>query len=94
MRISRVEVRFFNRPAAKDPIRDALQALTGGGTVEVELVADDGLVGRSSTSFGRVDGAPETLATLIKTELAPKLPGRDPFSPAATRSWSARSSRT
>jgi L-alanine-DL-glutamate epimerase-like enolase superfamily enzyme len=79
MRIARVEVRHAVRPAAKDPIRDALQTLTGGGTVEVEVVADDGLVGRSSTSFGRLDGAPETLATLIKTELAPRLSGRDPF---------------
>src|SRR5205823_3149991 len=79
MHIARVEVRSTRRPAAKDPIRDALQTLSGGGSVEVELVADDGLVGRSQTHFGRIDGAPETLATLIKTELAPKVAGRDPF---------------
>jgi L-alanine-DL-glutamate epimerase-like enolase superfamily enzyme len=79
MRVTRVEVRFTNRPAAKEPIRDALQTLSGGGSVEVELIADDGLVGRASTHFGRIDGAPKTLATLIEAELAPKVVGRDPF---------------
>ena len=79
MRIKRVDVRFSVRPAAKEPIRDALQTLTGGGSVEVEIVADDGLVGHSSSNFGRIDGAPKALATLIEAELAPKLIGRDPF---------------
>jgi L-alanine-DL-glutamate epimerase-like enolase superfamily enzyme len=79
MRVTRVDVRHSSRPASKDPIRDALQTLTGGGSVEVEVTTDDGLVGRASTSFGRLDGAPKTLATLIETELVPKLIGRDPF---------------
>lgn len=79
MRVSQVQARFTNRPAAKEPIRDALQTLSGGGSVEVELVADDGLVGRSSTHFGRIDGAPKTLATLIETQLAAVVKGRDPF---------------
>ncbi len=79
MRIKRVDVKFSVRPAAKEPIRDALQTLSGGGSVDVEIIADDGLVGRSNSHFGRIDGAPKTLATLIETELAPKLIGRDPF---------------
>ncbi len=79
MHINRVETKFNNRPHAKQPIRDALQTLTGGGEVTLELIADDGLVGRSTTHFGRLDGAPKTLATLIETELAPLLIGRDPF---------------
>jgi L-alanine-DL-glutamate epimerase-like enolase superfamily enzyme len=79
MRVLRCEVQFHPRPAAKEPIRDALQTLSGGGSVEVALVADDGLVGKSTTSFGRIDGAPKTLATLIEVELGPKVIGRDPF---------------
>jgi L-alanine-DL-glutamate epimerase-like enolase superfamily enzyme len=79
MRIQRVEVRYQTRLPAKEPIRDALQTLSGGGSVELELVADDGLVGKSATSFGRIDGAPKTLATLIEAELGPRLIGRDPF---------------
>jgi L-alanine-DL-glutamate epimerase-like enolase superfamily enzyme len=79
MRVTRVEIRHSNRPAAKEPIRDALQTLTGGGSVEVEVIADNGLTGRASTSFGRIDGAPKTLAIMIESELVPKLIGRDPF---------------
>ncbi len=79
MRIATVSVRFAVRPTAAEPIRDALQALTGGGSVTVEIKTDDGLVGRSETSFGRIDGAPKSLATLIESELVPKLIGRDPF---------------
>jgi len=79
MRVTRVETSFTNRAAAKDPIRDALQTLSGGGSVSVEITADDGLVGHAMMSFGRIDGAPKTLATLIETELAPKVIGRDPF---------------
>jgi L-alanine-DL-glutamate epimerase-like enolase superfamily enzyme len=79
MRVTRIEVRHTNRPAAKEPIRDALQTLSGGGSVEVQVFADDGLVGKGGSSFGRIDGAPKTLATLIETELVPKVVGRDPF---------------
>jgi L-alanine-DL-glutamate epimerase-like enolase superfamily enzyme len=51
--------------------------LTGGGSVTVEVVADDGLVGVGRTSFGRGDGAPHTLAVLVEEALAPLVVGRD-----------------
>ena len=77
MRIKEVRVGYERRPHAERPIRDALQTLSGGGSVSVEVVADDGLVGEARTSFGRGDGAPRTLAVLVEEELAPKLVGRD-----------------
>lgn len=77
MKIKEVRVSYQNRPHAENPIRDALQTLTGGGSVSVEVESDDGLVGRGGSSFGRIDGAPRTLAVLIEEELAPKVVGRD-----------------
>ncbi len=61
------------------PIRDALQVLDGGGTVRVRVEADDGLVGVSSTSFGRLRAAPGVLASFVNEELAPEVVGEDPF---------------
>ena len=77
MQIKDVRVAYERRPHSAQPIRDALQTLSGGGNVTVEVVADDGLVGRATTSFGRGDGAPRTLAVLVEEELAPKVIGRD-----------------
>lgn len=73
MKVKEIRVSYAVRPRAADPIRDALQTLTGGGSVTVEIEAEDGLVGVGSSSFGRVDGAPRTLAVLIEEELAPKV---------------------
>ncbi|WP_084678392.1 mandelate racemase/muconate lactonizing enzyme family protein [Actinopolymorpha alba] len=75
--IKEVRVEYARRPHAERPIRDALQTLSGGGHVAVEVIADDGLVGQATTSFGRGDGAPHTLAVLIEEELAPKVVGQD-----------------
>ncbi|HEY6739192.1 MAG TPA: mandelate racemase/muconate lactonizing enzyme family protein [Actinopolymorphaceae bacterium] len=77
MRIDEIRVAFRNRPRAERPTRDALQTLTGGGEVTVEVVADDGCTGSATTSFGRIDGAPRTLAVLIEEELSPVAIGQD-----------------
>lgn len=79
MRITQVQVRFQNRPHEESPIRDALQTLSGGGYVELEITTDDGIVGKGSSHFGRIDGAPETLALLVRKQLAHMVEGRDPF---------------
>lgn len=76
MKITQVDVRQQKRPPSTTPIRDALQTLSGGGHVEVSVKTDDGLTGYSSTHFGRNDGAPNVLATLVREELAPVLLGR------------------
>lgn len=77
MRIKEVRVSYDVHPHAAEPIRDALQTLTGGGSVSVEISTSDGLVGLGGSSFGRCDGAPRTLAVLIEEELAPLLVGQD-----------------
>jgi L-alanine-DL-glutamate epimerase-like enolase superfamily enzyme len=77
VRVKEIRVRHQQRPHSAEPIRDALQTLSGGGSVTVEIEATDGLVGTGSTSFGRIDGAPRTLATLIEEELVPVVLGRD-----------------
>ncbi len=77
MKVKDVWVQFQQRPHSAEPIRDALQTLSGGGSVSVQIESDDGLVGVGGSSFGRIDGAPRTLATLIEEELVPLVIGRD-----------------
>ena len=79
MHISRVEVTATLAAAPERPARDALQTLSGGGTVRVRLITEDGLTGEGSTGFGRLPGAVETLKVLIENELAPLVQGKDPF---------------
>jgi L-alanine-DL-glutamate epimerase-like enolase superfamily enzyme len=83
MKITGVEVTYEVAGPRERPIRDALQTLDGGGTVRVAVEARDGLsdrvVGRSSTSFGRLRAAPALLAALIREELTPEVLGEDPF---------------
>lgn len=79
MRITRVSANGEVAPPRADPIRDALQVLDGGGSVHVRIETDDGVVGESATSFGRLRGAVPTLAALINEELAPAVEGQDPF---------------
>src|SRR5690606_10164113 len=76
MRVSRVRATFRSRSHSERPIRDALQTLSGGGWVDVE-VESDGLVGTSTTYFGRVDGAPRSLAVLVEEVLAPEVVGKE-----------------
>jgi L-alanine-DL-glutamate epimerase-like enolase superfamily enzyme len=78
MKIVSIETRAHVRAPDPSPIRDALQALPGAGSVEVLLTADDGLVGQGDAGFGRIAGGPETLKALIDRELAPLVAGRDP----------------
>lgn len=78
MRVKDIRVDYQQRPHSAQPIRDALQTLSGGGSVSLRIETTDGLVGTASTSFGRIDGAPRTLATLIEEELAPLVVGQDP----------------
>ncbi len=83
MRITDVEVTYEVATPRARPNRDALQTLDGGGVVQVRITAQDGLSdsvsGVSSTSFGRLRGAPGVLAQLIREELAPEVQGEDPF---------------
>jgi L-alanine-DL-glutamate epimerase-like enolase superfamily enzyme len=83
VKITAIDVTYEVAPPRARPIRDALQTLDGGGTVRVEITAEDGMsdrvVGRSSTGFGRLRGAPGVLSQLIREELVPEVIGEDPF---------------
>lgn len=77
MKVKDVHVDYRVRPHSPDAPRDALQTLSGGGSVGVRIVADDGLEGTSDTHLGRVDGGPATLATLIREILRPVVLGAE-----------------
>ncbi|MBB3329151.1 L-alanine-DL-glutamate epimerase-like enolase superfamily enzyme, partial [Friedmanniella antarctica] len=51
---------------AKDhPVRDAIQTLDRDGRCLVRIETDDGVVGESSTYFGREEASPALLAHLV-----------------------------
>jgi L-alanine-DL-glutamate epimerase-like enolase superfamily enzyme len=79
MRVTQIETTATLSPAAERPIRDALQTLSGGGSVVVRVRTDDDHIGEGSAFFGRIGGAAKTLKVLIDEELAPIVLGRDPF---------------
>ena len=78
MRITKLEITIQRRPPNPNPIRDALQALPGSGSVRVVLHTDRGVSGSGEASFGRIAGGPTALAALIEHELEPMVIGTDP----------------
>ncbi|MBN1674022.1 MAG: mandelate racemase/muconate lactonizing enzyme family protein [Kiritimatiellae bacterium] len=78
MRITNLSVEVRPRQPSANPIRDALQTLGGAGTVDVKLETDTGVTGTGGIYFGRLPGAPDTLAALIRNELEPLVVGADP----------------
>jgi L-alanine-DL-glutamate epimerase-like enolase superfamily enzyme len=78
MRITNLEIAVRNRSPNPSPIRDALQALPGSGSVRVVLHTDKGVSGSGEASFGRIAGGPTALAALIESELKPLVLGTDP----------------
>lgn len=79
MKITQIETTVSQSPPATRPIRDALQTLSGGGSVQVRVHTEDGQVGGGSAFFGRIAGAAATLKALIDGELAPLVMGRNAF---------------
>jgi L-alanine-DL-glutamate epimerase-like enolase superfamily enzyme len=47
--------------------------------VEVHIHSDDGCVGEGTSSFGRIQHAPEILQQIVELELAPQIISEDPF---------------
>src|SRR5262249_33302473 len=60
------------------PGRDALQVLNTHGNCRIEVETSDGVVGKSSINFGRLDAAPAVLAHPINGERAPPAGAKDP----------------
>ena len=61
----------------KTPNRDALQTLTGAGSVRVTVVTEDGVEGVGEAGFGRISGAPDALGALVEHELRPMVIGQN-----------------
>jgi L-alanine-DL-glutamate epimerase-like enolase superfamily enzyme len=79
MKITSVETAVQMQEVKGEPKRDALQALSGGGTVTVTVHSDEGVAGKGSAGFGRVRSAAGTLQRIIDESLAPLVVGEDPF---------------
>ena len=71
MQIKQLDVIVTHQEPNPTPIRDALQALPGSGSVQVRIETVDGVTGRGEVGFGRISGAPQALAALIEHELKP-----------------------
>jgi L-alanine-DL-glutamate epimerase-like enolase superfamily enzyme len=84
MHVTDIEITVERRPPNPNPIRDALQSLPGAGTVRVTLHTDVGVRGTGTVGFGRISGAPDALAGVIKHELCPLVVGTDPAFVRAT----------
>jgi L-alanine-DL-glutamate epimerase-like enolase superfamily enzyme len=78
MRITQLEITVERRQPKPNPIRDALQALPGSGSVRVVLHTDRGVSGSGEIGFGRIAGGPDVLTALIEHELKPLVIGTDP----------------
>ncbi len=60
------------------PLNDALQVLDTSGACRITVTTDEGIVGRGTISFGRLDRGPAVLASLVEEILAPAIIGDDP----------------
>lgn len=78
MKITRITAEAESTRRAR-PVRDALQTLDTRGACRVTIETDEGICGRSSIGFGRLDAAPAVLAHLINDELAPAIVGQPAY---------------
>lgn len=78
MKITKLEIETRAPEPKPNPISDALQTLSGGGSVTVRIETDDGVVGTGSLGFGRIEGAHRSLGALIEHELKPIVIGKSP----------------
>ena len=69
MRVTDLEITVNRREPDPNPKRDALQSLTGSGSVKVVVRTDAGVSGTGDVGFGRVAGAPDALGAVIEHEL-------------------------
>ena len=78
MKITRVTAEAESSPRPR-PSRDALQTLDTRGACRVTIETSDGIAGRASIGFGRLEAAPAVLAHLIEAELAPAIIGQPAY---------------
>lgn len=78
MQIKSLSVRVNRAKPNPNPVTDALQVLSGAGSVELTLETDNGIRGTGDCYFGRVAGAPDALAGVIEHVLKPLVIGTNP----------------
>ncbi len=84
MKITRITAQAESRRRSQ-PLSDALQVLDTHGACRITVETDEGISGRGTISFGRLDQAPAVLAQLVEQMLAPEVIGDDPFLIRAVR---------
>ena len=57
MKVQAIKIDIFPQQPNPNPIRDALQALPGSGSVQVTVTTEDGVSGVGEVGFGRIAGA-------------------------------------
>jgi len=77
MKVQAIKIDIFPQQPNPTPIRDALQALPGSGSVQVTVTTEDGVSGVGEVGFGRIAGAPQALGALIEHELKPLVLNQD-----------------
>jgi L-alanine-DL-glutamate epimerase-like enolase superfamily enzyme len=77
MKVTAVDITPVRREPSARPIRDALQALPGAGSVRVVVHTDEGVSGSGEAWFGRLSGAPDALAAILEHELRPLVLGAE-----------------
>jgi L-alanine-DL-glutamate epimerase-like enolase superfamily enzyme len=77
MKITDVTVAVKPSKSRRPPRRDALQELSSPGSVTATVHTEDGHTGEGHVNFGRMAGAPETLAVLVEKELKPVVVGKE-----------------
>lgn len=78
MTVTEIDVSVQREEPDPDPVRDAIQELPGAGIVTVRVHTENGTTGTGSVRFGRIQAAPDVLATLVKRELKPEVIGTAP----------------
>jgi L-alanine-DL-glutamate epimerase-like enolase superfamily enzyme len=79
MKVTEIEAVVRMHEVRGEPKRDALQVLSGGGSVTVTVRTDEGVSGKGSAGFGRIRSAADLLKRIVDEELAPLVLGEDPF---------------
>lgn len=77
MKITKVSAEIVSEPNPR-PVRDAIQLLDRRGHCKVTIETDEGHLGKSDISFGRVASSPGILGKIVTEQLGPEIIGADP----------------
>ncbi len=85
LKITGIETDLLHFPPRK-PTYDAIRTFgVEGGGVVLRILTNAGVTGWAYSSFGAVNGGPETVRTILEQEIKPQLLDRDPSFPRKIR---------